>query len=227
MPPLVKQVNLFASATGGRAPSSGLYSVWIGSNDLYDIVGNGILPVSQALADAAAAAGAETASIGRLTSLGARDFIVGLVPDLGQTPELTSSGAAASALGTAVSAAYNAALLSGLQDLQAGTGITVAVLDAYSLLDTAIADPSGYGFTNTTDPCFTGTEISDGTVCANPDQYLFWDSVHPTAAGQALIAAAAETAIPEPAALAVLGFSLAGLAMVRRRQPALLRVRHA
>jgi hypothetical protein len=56
-----------------------------------------------------------------------------------------------------------------------------------------------FGFANVTAACFNGV-----TVCANPDQYLFWDTIHPTAHGHSLLAAAAATAVPEPATLLLL-----------------------
>ena len=43
--------------------------------------------------------------------------------------------------------------------------------------------PNVLGLTNVTAPCFNGV-----TVCADPDSYLYWDGVHPTAAGHRLIA---------------------------------------
>jgi outer membrane lipase/esterase len=47
-----------------------------------------------------------------------------------------------------------------------------------------------------TETCFDRASF---TVCANPDRYLFWDDVHPTEHGHALIAGEFyATAIPEP-----------------------------
>ena len=65
-------------------------------------------------------------------------------------------------------------------------GFDLSFLDTFGLEDAAVANPAAYGFTNVTDPCFNGV-----TVCANPDQYLFWDDLHPTAAGHQLLADAA------------------------------------
>jgi phospholipase/lecithinase/hemolysin len=42
-------------------------------------------------------------------------------------------------------------------------------------LNSLIADPSGSGFTNVTQPCVTSL-----SVCSDPSSYLFWDTLHPT-----------------------------------------------
>jgi len=46
-----------------------------------------------------------------------------------------------------------------------------------------INDPAEYGFTNVTTPCLTSAG-----ACAEPSGYLFWDHVHPTTQGHALLA---------------------------------------
>ena len=68
--------------------------------------------------------------------------------------------------------------------------------------------------------CWTGsfTDPSSGTLCsptpADQDQILFWDEVHPTAAGH-LVAAEfaldALSAVPEAPTWAMLGIGFAGL----------------
>jgi phospholipase/lecithinase/hemolysin len=49
------------------------------------------------------------------------------------------------------------------------------------------------------------------------DLHVFWDSLHPTEAGHALIARAALALIPEPGSVLLLVGGLLGLAAVRRR----------
>lgn len=79
------------------------------------------------------------------------------------------------------------------------------------------ADPSAGRFTNVTAPCWTGdfTDRRSRTVCSDASQCLFWDKLHPTAAGHQLVATV--TLAPEPGSAALLLAGLVGLALVRRR----------
>ena len=226
VPTLTQQVATFISGLGGSAaPSSALYSVWIGANDLLNVVRAsaalvGTEPLNQikakAASDAVGAAATEAAAIEALATKGADDFLVPLVPDLGLTPSLSGTSFG-SATGTALAALYNASLEADLAGLSTMSGISLSFLDTFSLLDSAVADPAGYGLTDVTDPCYVGPYTGGGTVCATPGTYLFWDTLHPTAAGQQLIADAALAALPEPGAMSVLAFGLCGVLLLRRR----------
>ncbi len=69
-------------------------------------------------------------------------------------------------------------------------GLKVFTLDTYDLLDEIKADPAGFGFTNVSDPCWSGTftDPLSGALCStdpsDQDKFLFWDTVHPTEAGR-------------------------------------------
>ena len=199
VPNITQQVGLFLSSTGGVAPASNLYTVWIGSNDVYqavsDVVGNpSSLGVIQS--DLGVAAQTETAAINALAAAGATTFLVPLLPDLGKTP----LGAPAAALATSLSALYNANLVADLTALAVTDHISVGFIDTFSLIDAAVANPVAFGLTNVTQPCLTG----GSTVCATPATYLFWDVQHPTETGHEFIATLAENvAVPEPPTLPI------------------------
>ena len=90
-------------------------------------------------------------------------------------------------------------------------------------------DPAKFDFSNVTDPCWTGGftgYAGGGSVCSQlpavQDTYLFWDDVHPTAAGHLIVADdalhAIGAAVPEPATWAMMTLGLAGLGFVGARR---------
>jgi Ca2+-binding RTX toxin-like protein len=56
----------------------------------------------------------------------------------------------------------------------------------FSEFDRILADPTEYGFINVTEPCLDAL-LAD-PVNTNPDDYVFWDSVHPTTRAHAILA---------------------------------------
>jgi phospholipase/lecithinase/hemolysin len=215
VPTVAQQVGLYLGAVSGVASPSALYSVWIGSNDVLNIIGSGVTGAT-ALLQAQGAALTEVASINALAAAGAKNFLVPLVSDLGAAPVLAALGPAAAA-GTSLAEAYDALLEADLAGLASTPGIDLSFLDTFALLNGVSADPGAFGLTDATHPCYVGLYTGGGTVCADPAHYLFWDTLHPTEAGHAIIAEAAFDALPEPGTLALLGAGIAGLAVLRRR----------
>lgn len=136
-------------------------------------------------------------SILNLSSMGAVDFLVPNLPIL-----------------DAWAFTFNAILANGLDSLDA-SGLNITQFDAFDTLLEISLNGSEYGFDNVTDGCIF-------TVGCDPDKFLLWDTVHPTAAAHKLIAAAALEAlsVSEPAIIAVFGLGFAGLVMVRRKRVA-------
>jgi phospholipase/lecithinase/hemolysin len=161
-------------------------------------------------------------SVKSLVKLGAQSLLFYEVPNLGLTPRF--DGTALQGKASDLAASFNAEVLKGLKS----DGLKVFTLDTYDLLDEIKADPSEFGFTNVSDPCWTGdfTHTNSGTLCAPPEspeqqnQFLFWDEVHPTEAGHLWAAefAAEALAAPESSswAMMLLGFAGLGLCAFRR-----------
>jgi phospholipase/lecithinase/hemolysin len=182
---LTRQVDTFLQRNGGVASSQALYVIEMGSNDirdafaLYATGGNGGPIVSAALTSIAA-------NIQKLYAAGAREFLVWAAPNVALTPAIRSLGPAAGGLATQVTQGFNAALAQVLGQLAALPGSRFARLDAYQLLNGIVAAPAAFGLTNVATPCLTPGKAPFS--CTNADEFLFWDGIHPTKAGHAILA---------------------------------------
>ena len=195
------EVGLFLA--GGSVPSTALYTLWGGANDIL----SGMNPT--------AAADTIANEIVALHSAGANNFLWLNLPALGHTPGLSGNPVTA-ALANAASAAFDAEWASRLAFLQA-LGINVTGLDVGALFSNILGNPMAYGFTNVTSAC-------NVTAGCNPNTFLYWDTEHPTTYADSLVANAAFNAVspvPEPASIALIGlggmFVISGM-VARRRE---------
>jgi phospholipase/lecithinase/hemolysin len=72
------------------------------------------------------------------------------------------------------------------------------------------------------DRCWTGDyDGTGGALCADPDRYFLFDSVHPSAVVHRATGLAMAAAVPEPQALALLlaGLGVAAVGAARARRP--------
>lgn len=203
---LQQQVGTFLNQFGNSAPSDALYVVEIGGNDLRDALVAFVDTVqkggTQAQAQAAAAEviTEAVASIGTqlqaLASAGAQRFLVWKVPNIGLTPAirgLATKNPAISGLADSLTQAFNSALEAKVLAPLEASGATVTRLDVYSKLNEVVANGANFGLTNVTDACITPS--TPPFECQQPDDYLFWDGIHPTAAGHAIIAQLANSVV--------------------------------
>ena len=172
-----------------------------GANDLVSILGgaNNIFQAIPAAGVSPSPTGAMTPVVlgavsdinflvNQVATAGAGTVLVTNLPRLGITPQFNQGpGAPAAPLADFAGQSFNSALLTSLTATAAAQANTnIILMDLYKISDPLAANPGAFGLTNVTDACFNGV-----TVCANPDGYLYWDGVHPTAAGHRLIAALA------------------------------------
>lgn len=160
--------------------------------------------------------------IDSLYDLGAREFLVSNLPDIGVTPDgLDETEGPSSADLTSYVMAHNAELILQLDALRGmHADINLIEFDAFTLLADVVANPSDYGISNVTDSAMDSTSITDPN---DPfwDDYLWFDGSHPTdlvheqLATEAL-AALIPAAVPEPSSALLALFGLL-LACARRR----------
>ncbi len=127
------------------------------------------------------------AIVGAVAGAGAGTVLVTNLPRLGVTPQFSQGpGAALGPLADYAGQTFNSLLLSGLKTTAAAQpGSNIILMDLYRVSEVLRANPGEFGLSNVTDSCFNESALS---VCSNPDGYLYWDGVHPTAAGHRLIA---------------------------------------
>ncbi|HSU06320.1 MAG TPA: Hint domain-containing protein, partial [Acetobacteraceae bacterium] len=199
---LPAQVQDFEVRVPSPSPDA-LYTMWIGGTDLTSIVEQPGLTPELGMSYVTDSVNNEIGAINSLIADGAKNLLVVNVPDIGKTPEIMDLGDPnLDALGTSLSADYNTELTGALQLIAQADTVSIGIVDAFSLIDNAIADPAAYGYVNVTDPVWSGnyTDPNSGTLITTDstqqDRYLFWDHIHPTESGHIFIAQAAPSALP-------------------------------
>ncbi len=204
---LPEQVNVFLGSFGSSDFfDETLFVIAVGGNDIRDTI------LTQDPAILTDAINAIAASINQLYQLaGARKFLVVNGTDLGKTPALRILDNSLSlppsslppgsviAAATQVSALFNVFLQGALANLQitlSDPDLHIIQLDIFQALNNVVDNPESFGLTNAEDAC-----IMPGIPpfqCQKAKNYFFWDGVHPTKAGHAILADQARTLLGYP-----------------------------
>jgi phospholipase/lecithinase/hemolysin len=139
--------------------STSLVIVWGGIND-FSTNGLTTLTADHAVSDI-------LALVKALQANGAKQILVPGIPDLGLAPLYLAEGKGGYA--NYISDYFN-------QKLRMSLPSGVLYFDTATLYRNMTKNPSLYGLTNVTQPCYT----SQGSLCGQPYQYLYWDLLHPT-----------------------------------------------
>ena len=183
-----------------RADPNALYYLSGGGNDF-------LQGRVTSLPQASAAADRLADSVQTLQTAGARYVMVWLLPDIGFTPPF--NGTPLQAFTSQLSAQFNTELVSRLQNINA----EVIPLNIPVLLKETFANPAQFGLAtdqNLIATCFSGNGCTEnaryGINSATPDptKLIYNDSVHPTEAGQRLIADYAYSLLAAPWELTLL-----------------------
>ena len=190
-PPGMRQQLTTYTTAGGTFGSRDLVSVLGGANNIFQsLTVFSVLPPTSQLNPTGfidptinAAVADMNFIVNDIAARGAGTILVTNLPRLGTTPQFgpTPLAALADYAGDQFNSRLQSALLT-LAPTRPGTNIIL--FDLAKVSNTLAANPGRFGLTNASSSCLVGA-----TVCATPDSYLFWDGVHPTAAGHRLIAA--------------------------------------
>ena len=165
-----QEINSFTAplkAANQSADPNALYIIWAGADDYlptpssFKPFGQPNIPVKN-LSDA----------VTSLAAVGAKNIMVVNLPDLGEIP-LTVGSPLSEPLDT-LTKAHNSALAATLNGLSQtlGPDVNIIPFDVNSVLSNYRKSPEN-GITNVTAACFNQTASA---VCANPNQYSFWDN---------------------------------------------------
>lgn len=201
---LQQQVQGFSALSTAGVPldPKGLHILWAGANDYlptesnFDPYVRPEVPVSNV-----------ESAVTNLANLGARNFLVVNLPDLGQTPLALGydgddlqdpKGHNSSAIDPAdvdvsqrldrLTRSHNQQLSqsSGRLRSRLGPDVTIAEFDVNAAFNEVLTNPAQFGFSNVTDPCiFSGMCAIDPT---QQEEYFFWDNTHPTTRGHEITA---------------------------------------
>lgn len=202
-PSMAVQISLF-QARGITPAKTDLFTVLFGANDMISVLSAPTTPGNPASLDIAGAGAAVTVAGGlqSLVALGAKNIVVGGLPNLGATPRSLAAGATGTAFGLRAANAFNAELTTRLRAIStAAPDVNLVYIDLQGALDRVIADYKLLGFSNVTSYAIAPAAAGGG---ADVGGYVFFDDIHPTAKVHAIIAGAvAEALNPEP----VIGFA--------------------
>ena len=195
------QVQVTTYLASNTPDPDDLFIYWGGTNDFLGGQLNAAVPA--------------TAAASQMTSLanaGAKNILVLNLPPLGETPAVRNDPfrrAVANSLATTFNQTLAAQLATARTTLP--SDVVISEFDVHGLFGQIFANPASFGLTNVRDAALTLTPVP--TIVPNPDQYLFWDTGHPTTAAHSFLAAA----IPEPGCFTLLFIPLA-IGFTRRRR---------
>ncbi|RIJ66577.1 autotransporter domain-containing protein [Brevundimonas sp. LPMIX5] len=170
---------------GGTFGANDLVSVLGGANNIFQglpAAGASTNPTGAITPVALSAAADINFIVNGIAQAGAGTVLVTNLPKLSITPQFR--GTPAAPLADFAVTTFNGALLTGLNATAAARpGTNIILMDLFKVGDVVAANPSAFGVSNVTQACFNGV-----TLCSNPDDYFYFDGVHPTAKGHEVIA---------------------------------------
>jgi thermolabile hemolysin len=182
VPGLVSQTRQWRQATAHDAaydPGKTLFTVLIGGNDLifFDTPPRTIVTE-------------ERSALEELIAGGAKNIVVLNLPDISRAPIFKLKPGQTDVASKVRMVNEELASMIAAIRTEYGQRVNVQLFDANALFSGLLQNPAAYGFQNTTDSCLdinrTGfSNFMESHLprqeCKNPDSFVFWDILHPTA----------------------------------------------
>ncbi|MFM0340796.1 SGNH/GDSL hydrolase family protein [Paraburkholderia fungorum] len=189
VPGLLSQSRQWRRATGedpSYDPGRTLFTVLIGGNDLIFF---GTSPRE--------IVGKEVQALQVLIAGGAKNILVLNLPDISRAPifKLKPGEDDVASKVRVVNAELDSAIAA--MRTEYGARVNIQLFDANALFNRLFQNPAAYGFQNATDSCLdinrTGfSNFMESHMprpeCKNPDTFVFWDMLHPTARTHRMLA---------------------------------------
>lgn len=184
------QIISFQVNHGFVAPKDALYVIFIGGNDVRSARDEPDLAIAESLVKAAA--NEVRHSIENLAQIGARSFLLVNTPNIGIIPEThlvadNSNNPDLQKRARKLSQLYRELLQDIAEQLEDENRINISEFDLFKFFNKLVKKAERYNFINTTDACFDPVSYPDTFFhpdCAggaNANQFVFFDSIHPTA----------------------------------------------
>ncbi|MEM8632213.1 MAG: SGNH/GDSL hydrolase family protein [Pseudomonadota bacterium] len=232
IPDLTVQVANFIRSDA-NAPGRANVAIWIGANDLLEALESvglvsgvsdpkdiGISPgavdlaaLNSTLLETADAVvmtiAEEVLTLSRFAEINPNFIVFGL-PELGKTPLVRALGPEVAVLMDEVTRYFNAELRAAVE---AGELIDIPTtfFDINGEFEEILEDPSAFGIENTTEACLVAAPIGCLLGDPDPNTFLFYDPLHPSARVHEILAEEYLNIVPVPASLPLL---LGGLVLV-------------
>ncbi|KAI8839992.1 GDSL lipase/esterase [Chytriomyces cf. hyalinus JEL632] len=188
-PDLTEQLELYNSKSLVLNSTTTLFTVFSGANDFVFSSVQGRIPKPDVVADYVTDF---TASL--IEASNATTIVILNMPPIQFTPVGRLFSVAQNVVASLVTK-YNEALAEGVnRTSKKYPSANITVVDLHKMMNTAMS-PEGrtlFNLTNTAEMCFN--QLLQST-CSNPDNYLFWDFLHPTTRGHELVAKVAFDAL--------------------------------
>ncbi|HLX70561.1 MAG TPA: SGNH/GDSL hydrolase family protein [Verrucomicrobiae bacterium] len=184
-------LSQIAGMPASANPGSALFTVWSGGNDFLDgaLGGNGENDAAWSVTISNAVLNL-TNAVAALYTNGAREVIVGNLPNLGQIPEASLFGALpnfTNYIDTKVQL-FNTTLGTAVTNLMLGrSGLRIYLMNANQQFTNVYYSPATYGFTVVSIGALQDPKLTDKSFNGPGANYLFWDPVHPTTKMHAMV----------------------------------------